>query len=145
MIYQKLLMGNKPYFVSVGSANAFGIDGVILSKGCVEPFNPKVLRSTMSGVFAVNLYFDDGYAIEKLKECGFKILGTFPKGEFYPSDFDYTDKCVIVMGNEANGISPATERLLTDRMTIPMTEHAESLNVSVACGIMLYEVYKHMN
>ncbi len=127
----------------IRSANAFGVDGIILSEGCVDVFNPKVLRSTMSGIFCVNIYFDDGNALDALSQNGFKIAGTFPKGEFSPRDFDYTDKCVIVMGNEANGISPEVESLCTDKITIPMTECTESLNVSIACGIMLYEAYNY--
>jgi len=123
------------------SADAFGINGVILSKGCVDVYNPKVIRSTMSGIFNVNLFFDNGKYLEKFKNNGYKIIGTFPEGEKTSSGFEYTDKCVIVMGNEANGISREIENLCDAKLTIPMTGGAESLNVSVACGIILYESY----
>ncbi len=126
----------------IRSADAFGIKGIILSEGCVDVFNPKVLRSTMSGIFNVNLYFDNGDILESFKENGFKIAGTFLNNAIRSDEFDYTDKCVIVMGNEANGISPKVEEKCTHRITIPMTGGAESLNVSVACGIILYEANK---
>lgn len=125
----------------IRSANAFGIDGIILSAGCTDVFSPKVLRSTMSGIFTVKLYKDDGNVLKTLSENDFDILGTFPNGKFTPRSFAYGDKCVIVMGNEANGICCEVEKYCTHRVTIPMTNDAESLNVSVACGIMLYEAF----
>ena len=125
----------------IRSANAFGADGIILSVGCTDVFSPKVLRSTMSGIFSVKLYKDDNSILPCLVENGFDILGTFPDGDFSPRSFEYGRKNVIVMGNEANGISSAVESVCTQRITIPMTNDAESLNVSVACGIMLYEAF----
>ena len=123
----------------IRSADAFGAKGIVLSKGCVDIFNPKVLRSTMSGIFSVSLYFDNGETLSEFKKNNFQIIGTFPDGASDSMSFDYDRKCVIVMGNEANGICPEVESLCTDRVTIPMEGNAESLNVSVACGIMLYE------
>ena len=125
----------------IRSANAFGVDGIILSSGCTDVLSPKVLRSTMSGIFTVKLYKDDGNVLNVLNENGFDILGTFPNGEFSPRSFSYGGKTVIVMGNEANGICPEVEACCTHRVTIPMTNDAESLNVSIACGIMLYEAF----
>ncbi len=125
----------------IRSANAFGIDGIILSVGCADVLSPKVLRSTMSGIFGAKIHRDNGTVLETLGQNGFDILGTFPNGQFTPKEFSYGDKCVIVMGNEANGISDKVEKLCTHKITIPMTNNAESLNVSVACGIMLYEAF----
>ena len=125
----------------IRSAAAFGIDGIILSQGCVDVFNPKVLRSTMSGIFSVKIYFDNCKILSLFRDAGFQIIGTFPSDASPSDSFDYTGKCVIVMGNEANGICPETEEMCTCRVTIPMTKGAESLNVSVACGILLYESY----
>ena len=126
----------------IRSADAFGIKGIILSEGCVDIFNSKVLRSTMSGIFNVKLYFDNGNILKSFKENGFKIAGTFLNNAIRADEFDYSDKCVIIMGNEANGISSKVEDECTHRITIPMTGGAESLNVSVACGIILYEANK---
>ncbi len=123
----------------IRSADAFGVRGIVLSKGCVDVFNPKVLRSTMSGIFSVNLYFDDDNVLSSFRNKGFQIIGTFPNGAESSHNFRYGDKCIIVMGNEANGICPEVEALCTHTVTIPMTGNAESLNVSIACGIMLYQ------
>lgn len=125
----------------IRSAAAFGVDGIVLSKGCVDVFNPKVIRSTMSGIFSAKLYFDKGNILEEFRDNGYQIIGTFPSDAVSSRDFCYSDKCIIVMGNEANGICLGTEKMCTHRVSIPMTEDAESLNVSVACGILLYEAY----
>lgn len=125
----------------IRSANAFGVDGIILSKGCVDVFNPKVLRSTMAGIFNIRLFSDDGSFLERLSSEGFDIIGTFPEGKETPGEYCFSDKSVIVMGNEANGICDEVKNFCTKKVTIPMTNHAESLNVSVACGIMLYEAF----
>ena len=126
----------------IRSADAFGVDGIVLSDGCVDVFNPKVLRSTMSGIFNVKIYFDSGDVLNKFRDNGFKIAGTFLDDAINAYEFDYCGKCVIIMGNEANGICPRTEKMCTHRITIPMTGGAESLNVAVACGIILYEASK---
>lgn len=123
------------------TADAFGVSGVILSEGCVDVYNPKVLRSTMSGIFNIKLYFDDGRAVEMLKQCGYNVFGTFLDGKCIDTETDYGEKHVIVMGNEANGISDKIEELCDKKIKIPMTGGAESLNVSVACGIILYDSY----
>ncbi len=125
----------------IRSAAAFGVDGIVLSKGCVDVFNPKVIRSTMSGIFSVKLYFDKDNILKKFRDNGYQIIGTFPSDAVSSRGFCFDNKCVIVMGNEANGICSDTEKMCTHRVSIPMTEEAESLNVSVACGILLYEAY----
>ena len=129
----------------IRSADAFGVKGVVLSAGCVDVFNPKVLRSTMSGIFSVDIFFDDGSAIKKFADNGYDVVGTFPVGSTNSCQYEYLPKTLVVMGNEANGICPEIEKMCTGRVSIPMSGNAESLNVSVACGIMLYEVFTKTN
>ncbi len=125
----------------IRTADAFGIAGIILSKGCVDVYNPKVLRSTMAGIFNIKLYFDEENLLKTFKQEGFEIIGTFLDGKSLSKENIFSSKNVIVMGNEANGITKDIEQLCTKRVTIPMTGGAESLNVAVACGIMLYESF----
>ena len=124
------------------SADAFGVDGIILSKGCVDVYNPKVIRSTMSAIFNVKLFFDNGSVLEDFKNNGYKIIGTFPNGEMASPEYDYTDKCVIVMGNEANGITESLKSKGDVVIKIPMEERSESLNVAIASSIMMYALKK---
>ncbi len=124
------------------SADAFGTDGVILSKGCVDIFNPKVVRSTMASLLNVPVYIDTDpdNTFESLKNAGFDIVGTFPKATIASCDYQYKPKTVLVMGNEANGISDKIKESCTAKITIPMTGNAESLNVATATAVMLYEI-----
>lgn len=123
------------------SADAFGADAVVLSKGCVDVFGPKVVRSTMASIFCIPVYADDenGSVLKRLADAGYKVAGTFLDGTEYCHDVDLTGKTVIVMGNEANGICQKTADLCTERVKVPMTGGAESLNVAVCCSVMLYE------
>lgn len=126
----------------IRSADALGADAIILSRGCVDIFNPKVVRSTMASLLNVPVYTDSNpeQTFKNLREFGFDIAGTFPKASDLSCDYEYFDKTVLVMGNEANGISPLVEGMCTARITIPMLGNAESLNVATACTVMLYEI-----
>lgn len=123
------------------SADAFGADAVVLSKGCADIYSPKVVRSTMASLFAIPAYADDAdfSLLRRLGASGFKVCGTFPDGDVYCQDADLAGRTVIVMGNEANGICEKTAQLCTERIKVPMAGAAESLNVAVCCSVMLYE------
>ena len=124
------------------TCDAMAIDAVVVSKGCVDIYNPKVIRSTMASIFNVPVYFDNGDILPLLSENGYKIIGTFPHGDKLSYETDLTGKTVIVMGNEANGICDKTESFCTDKIKIPMPGNAESLNVGICCGMVLYEQLK---
>ena len=126
----------------IRSADALGAEGIILSKGCVDIFNPKVVRSTMASLLNVPVFIDaDTFAtFDTLKDRGYDIVGTFPKAKVLSCDYSYSKKTVLVMGNEANGISDEVEKHCTSAVTIPMLGNAESLNVATACTVMLYEI-----
>ncbi len=121
------------------SAEAFGVSGIIVSDGCADVYNPKVVRSTMSAFFDVNVYSAEDNTLRNFAKNGFEIIGTFPDTDETTADCVYPDKCVIVMGNEANGICTEVAAACTKKVKIPMSTFTESLNVSVACGIILYE------
>ena len=124
------------------SADAFGMDAIVLSPGCVDIFNPKVVRSSMASLLNVPVYYDTDTDLlfAKLKCEGYDIIGTFPRGEKLSSEHTYSLKTVLVMGNEANGISDKVSSLCTTQLKIPMLGNTESLNVATACAVMLYEI-----
>jgi len=126
----------------IRSCDALGADAIILSKGCVDIFNPKVVRSTMASLFNVPIFIDSSSSdtLKRLSDEGFLIAGTFPREAEPICDTDFSGKIVIVMGNEANGISKEVEALCTKRVTIPMKGRAESLNVATALTVVLYEI-----
>ena len=128
----------------IRSCDALGADAVVLSKGCVDLYNPKVVRSTMASLLNVPVFFDDNpeETLTELKEAGFGIAGTFPTDAKACHTVDYNRKFVLVMGNEANGIGEDICKLCTERITIPMLGRAESLNVATALTVMLYEIMR---
>jgi TrmH family RNA methyltransferase len=117
----------------------FGITSLVCSAECVDVYNPKVVQATMGSISRVNVVYTD--LQEYLKTAGQPIFGTFMDGsniykEALPADG------IIVLGNEANGISPAIEALCTHRLSIPRfgdLQQTESLNVATAAAIILSE------
>ena len=129
----------------IRSCDALGADAIILSKGCVDIFNPKVVRSSMASLFNVPIFSDSSSAdtLTRLSSKGFLIAGTFPRDAESICNTDFPQKNVIVMGNEANGISDDVEVLCTKRVTIPMKGKSESLNVATALTVVLYEIMRN--
>ncbi|ESU26760.1 rRNA methylase [Flavobacterium saliperosum S13] len=117
----------------------FGIRQVVCSAETVDIYNPKVVQATMGSITRVNVtYTDVADYIEKTK---LPVFGTFMDGEnIYKSKLP--SEGVIVMGNEANGISPEIEKLTENRIAIPRfgdLQQTESLNVATATAIILSE------
>ncbi len=125
----------------IRTADACGADGLVLSENCVDIYNPKVVRSTMASIFNVNIYFDDSERciLNKMRECGVNIISGSLQGDKSIYDVDFNKKSVIVIGNEANGITDEVIKLSTELVKIPIVGKAESLNAAVACAVMAYE------
>lgn len=122
------------------TCDAMGVDAVIVSKGCVDIYNPKVVRSTMASLFNVPVVCDNSEnMLDMLKENGYTVIGTILDGSDIVFNCDFNKKTVIVMGNEANGISDKIKKQCDLRIRVPMTGGAESLNVAVCCSMVLYE------
>jgi len=122
----------------------FGVTGILLGRNSVELYNPKVVRSTMGGVFhlpiAVNV--DLLSTISKAKGMGYRIYVTDLKGETHFDRVRYQARSLIVFGNEAWGVSDQLKELADDRVSVRRYGAAESLNVSVACGVVLSAVHR---
>ena len=122
---------------TVDSAN---LKQIILSKESADSYNPKVVRSTMGAIFRVNIIEADSLKdmLQEAKKNNFKVMVTplDTKNSIY--DVDYSKK-VIVIGNEANGVSKEVQAIADEKVKIPMLGKTESLNASVAAGIMIYE------
>lgn len=124
-------------------AHAFDSLGVILTSGTVDPYNEKTLRSTMGSIFKVPVIKDNNLSFTKgLKEKGYKLVGTSLKGS---TDLDKANiplKSIIALGNEGSGLSEEIQEISDILVKINMTGDAESLNVSSAGSIMIYEYVK---
>lgn len=126
----------------IRSVEAFGIDGIILSENTCELYNPKLLRSTMASIFRVKTYIVDKKEIQNLKNKGFKIIATSIEEASVSYKYQFPQKLVLVLGNEANGVSEEIFNIADEKIYIPMSENINSLNVNVAGSILCYEMMR---
>ena len=124
----------------IRTADSVGLKQILISKGTADPYNSKVIRSTMGAIFRVNIIECDNLVetLNKCKENNYKIMVTSLETEKSIYDLKL-NKNVIVIGNEANGVSEQIVELADEKAIIPMLGKTESLNASVATGVILYE------
>jgi TrmH family RNA methyltransferase len=122
----------------------FGIQGLLLGEHSVEPYNPKVIRSTMGSVFHLPVIpnVDLLTALSRARSAGYTIYVTDLAGEKHFDRIRFDRKAVIVFGNEAWGASDQIKRLADVRVAIRRYGQAESLNVGVACGVVLSALHR---
>ena len=117
----------------------FGISQIICSKDAVDIYNPKVVQATMGSIARVNVNYIDLETF--ISQTPLPVFGTFMDGiNIYKTNLP--QEGIIIMGNEANGISPEIEKLIKNRLTIPRfgtLQKTESLNVANATAIVLSE------
>lgn len=123
----------------------FGITQLVCSEQCVDVYNPKVVMSTMGSLSRVNVVYTNLAAY--LEKTPLPVYGTFMDGEnIYAQSL--TQEGVIVLGNEANGISAPIENRISHKIAIPRfgnLQQAESLNVATATAIILSEFRRNFN
>lgn len=126
----------------VRTAEAAGMNGIIMSRGTVDIFSPKVTRSTMGGIFRVPFaYVEDLPAtLDRLKGDGVSVYAAYLRdGE----DFNavrYSDRAAVMIGNEGNGLSDEAVAHAAQNVFIPMQGEVESLNAGVAAALMMYRL-----
>lgn len=127
-------------------ADAFGPAAVLLNKGCVDVFNPKVVRASAGAIFRVPIIYtdDDLEFINIMKEKGFYIVSTVVASEYTFDHMEEKNKICLVVGNEGGGVSQEIIDNSDINVTIKMSGRAESLNASVAAGISIYEIRKKL-
>ncbi|MGL5245851.1 MAG: TrmH family RNA methyltransferase [Sarcina sp.] len=124
----------------IRTAHAVGAAGIVTTKGTVDIYNDKTLRSTMGSVFYLPVIEDSSLELVKdLKKQGFRLLVSSLQGEKDFFEENLQGKIIIAVGNEGNGISDEVYELSDIKVKIPMPGNAESLNVAVATSVMLYE------
>ena len=123
----------------VRSAVAFNFDSVILSKECVDLYNPKVIRSTKGMLFNMNILVKDLEVFLPMLD-NYVIYGTDVVNGSNIHDIDVPLKMGLVIGNEGRGISDKIKKLCHKFIYIDMNNKCESLNASVAASILMYEV-----
>jgi len=123
------------------SAEAAGAGGVIFCEGSVDAYNPKTVRASAGSLFHVPLALggspDD--VLDDLGRWGFRRLATTAAGGSDYTEIDLTRPVALVLGNEANGLSPQIDDRVDERVTIPMAGRTESLNVGMAAAVLCFE------
>ena len=123
----------------IRTADAAGIDAVFLGKGCADPFAPKTVRSAQGSHFHIPVIRGElGGEIDRLKEAGIPVYGTALEGAVPYDEPGRSDEFALVVGNEGSGVDPGLLAKADRRLMIPIRGQAESLNVAVAAGILLY-------
>ena len=132
----------KNFGAIVRSAECLGIDGVIISKTGSSPINGDTIKSSSGAIFNLPIYKLDHIkdAMFLLKDREIEIIGADEKSNSSIFDFKFSKKTAIVMGSEGKGISKSILNLCDKTLKIPMKGKIGSLNVSVACGIILAEL-----
>lgn len=127
----------------IRSAVAFNADTIVLGTGTVDIYNPKVLRATQGLIFHINIIEEDiAKLIPSLKKKNYKIIGTNVVNGTSLKSYDIPDKFALIMGNEGHGMDKSIEKHCDDFIYIDMNSDCESLNVGVACSIILYQLDK---
>lgn len=124
--------------------DSVGLNQVIVSKETADAYNPKVVRSTMGAIFRVNIIESDNLVdtLKNMKKHKYKVMATSLETNNSIYDVDYNKK-VIVIGNEANGVSKDILDCADEKIKIPMLGKTESLNASVATAVILYEYVRN--
>lgn len=127
----------------IRTADAAGIKTILLAKGTVDLYNPKVVRSTAGSLQNIQVYelLDLKETLISLKEKGIKIMATALERSVDYRQIDYSlNSFCLVIGNEANGVANEIIELADYCVKIPIHGQAESLNAAVAAGIMMYKI-----
>ncbi len=131
----------------IRTCDYFGVGGVLIGKSGVELYNPKVVRATMGSLFHLGVAenVDLPVALTTAKSFGYRVYVTDLQAETHFDKLSFDPKSLIVFGNEAWGVSDQLRDLADTRVMVRRYGMAESLNVSVSCGIVLSAVHKLFN
>lgn len=122
------------------TVDSVGLSQIVLSEKTADPYNPKVVRSTMGAIFRLNIIQSNNIIedLKKIKKNRFKLLATSLENSESIYNIDLNRKAIII-GNEANGVSKEVFDIVDEKTKIPMLGKTESLNAAVATGVILYE------
>lgn len=151
---KELLKKDKPFLMMVEdiqdpgnlgtifrTAEAAGVDGIIMTRDTVDVYNPKVVRSTMGSIFRVPFICVDSMPamMQILKTKSIPVYAAALQESYPYTEIDYSGSCAILVGNEGNGLKEETIACADKVVRIPMEGKVESLNASISAAILLFE------
>jgi len=126
------------------TAWAAGVDALICLPGTVEPYNDKIVRATMGGIFHVPVITDVEWAkvLQWCQKEDFELVAGDLRAEQSHFSIKYSPRVAILIGNEAQGFLTINLADVNSQVKIPIDQETESLNAAVACGILVYEIMR---
>ncbi|MBO5179760.1 MAG: RNA methyltransferase [Clostridia bacterium] len=129
----------------IRTLDAAGIKDLIISKESADIYNPKVTRSTMGAIYRLNVVRTELLSrLKEMQETGYKIVVTSLATNKNHYDINFDEKTIIVIGNEAKGVSEEIMEIADVKVKIPMLGKSESLNAAMATGILAYEYVRNI-
>jgi len=125
----------------IRTADAVGADAMIVGPGCVDVYNEKVVRASMGSLSSIRIFISEdlSMAVMEMKKHGWvAACGHLAGTDFFQRD--YYGKTMLIIGNEAHGVSEQVADVCDYKWKLPMLGKAESLNAAVAAGILMYEL-----
>lgn len=121
-----------------------GITGVIMSRGTVDIYNPKVIRSTMGSIYRVPFCYAEALTdtLHRLHAAGIRTYAAHLRGEHYYDGFSYREPTAFLIGNEGNGLTDELADAADAYLRIPMEGQVESLNAAVSAALLMYEAHR---
>jgi TrmH family RNA methyltransferase len=126
----------------IRTCDAAGASGVILVDSEVDPYDPSAVRATMGSIFRQRIFTASKPELRRWKELHqVRLMGTSPTGAIDYREARYAGPTVLFLGCERRGLDADEQALCDTLVRIPMVGHADSLNVAVAAGVLIYEVF----
>ncbi|MBA4376029.1 MAG: RNA methyltransferase [Anaerolinea sp.] len=126
----------------IRTLDGMGGEGVILIDQCTDPFDPSAIRASMGAIFAKKIIKTDLTSFEKwVRQKNVIVVGTSDSAERDYENFNYPRNLILLMGSEREGLPDALAKICHSIVAIPMEGKSDSLNLSVASSIILYEIY----
>ena len=126
------------------TAECVGVDAVIIPEKGAAPINSDAIKTSAGALYNVKICKAPNLAhvVDFLQQSGISVFAASEKAEKLIYDIDFTEPCAIVMGNEETGISKEVLHHSDEKIKLPIEGKTQSLNVSVACGAILYEAVR---
>ncbi|MBE4947848.1 23S rRNA (guanosine(2251)-2'-O)-methyltransferase RlmB [Chryseobacterium culicis] len=126
------------------TAECVGIDAVIIPEKGAAPINSDAIKTSAGGIYNIKICKENNLAhtVDFLQQSGISVYAASEKAQKLIYDVNFTEPCAIVMGNEETGISKEVLHHADEKIKLPIEGKTQSLNVSVACGAILYEAVR---
>lgn len=126
------------------TAECVGIDAVVIPEKGAAPINSDAIKTSAGAIYNVKICKAPNLAhvVDFLQQSGISVFAASEKAEKLIYDVDFTEPCAVVMGNEETGISKEVLHHSDEKIKLPIEGKTQSLNVSVACGAILYEAVR---